>query len=172
METKRLHIRKAKPTDFDDYIKMRNSEFVLKYNAMKVLKDEEVKQELLKYSQSQEVLFLEEKALGKVIGAVFLQPDSLRYQVDAVMLSYYLNEEYAAKGYMSEALKAIIDHLFNEKKAEVVSARVFSDNIPSQKLLQKLGFVKEGCIRRCVKGYRDVVHDDMLFSILKEEYKQ
>lgn len=52
---------------------------------------------------------------------------------------------------MKEALRAVLHELFTEEDLEVVAARVFTGNIASEKLLRSLGFVYEGCIRRCVR---------------------
>ena len=37
--------------------------------------------------------------------------------------------------------------------------------------LEKLGFQREGVLRRAVKGYGGVVFDDVLFSLLREEWE-
>ena len=91
--------------------------------------------------------------------------------MNSLTISYYLGEEYASKGYMTEALREIIRFTFEDRKAEVLSVRVFKENIASRRLVEKLGFVYEGCIRKCVKAYGDIVYDDMIYSILKEEYE-
>ena len=172
METERLTIRNAKPIDVDDIFEMRSSEFVLKYNAMETMTYEQAKAQVDKDTMSENVFYLELKDAGKVIGTIYLEEDSLRYGVNSISLSYYLNENYARKGYMTEAMGRIIKYIFDIRQVDVISARVFSENIASQRLLKKLGFVNEGCIRRCVKGYKDVIYDDLIFSMLREEYQR
>ena len=72
---------------------------------------------------------------------------------------------------MKEALRAVLHELFTEEDhLEVVAARVFTGNIASEKLLRSLGFVYEGCIRRCVRTSESEIRDDMQFSLLREEY--
>ncbi|WMJ23733.1 GNAT family N-acetyltransferase [Paludicola sp. MB14-C6] len=170
MQTDRLNIRQATIEDFNDYIEMRNSEYVLQYNAMKKLTDEQAMKNLKEYSNSENAFLLHLRENNKVIGAVFFEEDALRYGVNSICLAYFLNEKYASNDYMTEALSCILEFLFEIKKVDVVSARVFAENEASKALLQKLGFIKEGCIRKCVKGYRDIIFDDFIFSILKEEY--
>lgn len=53
---------------------------------------------------------------------------------------------------------------------DVISVRVLCENTASMHLVEALGFQKEGVIRRCLKGYQGIVYDDMIYSILKEEY--
>ena len=56
--------------------------------------------------------FLEEKSSGKLIGAVFLEDDDLRYGVASKSVSYFLDEAYSQKGYMKEAMQALLAKLF------------------------------------------------------------
>ena len=67
---------------------------------------------------------------------------------------------------MYESLKIVIDKLF-EQGIEVISARVFEDNFASKKLLEKLGFELEGCLKKAVKDKHGIVHNDMLFALFK-----
>lgn len=168
METKRLILREPCTADAQSIMEIRNSEFVLRYNAMCPYSLERTAQQLERDREL--MLVLERKEDGKVIGAAFASADGLRDQVNAYDLAYYLAEEESRKGYMSEALTALIDQLFADG-AEVVSARSFRENTASRALLQKLGFVYEGCLRRAVRGYREIVYDDCFYSITKEEYK-
>ena len=162
IETSRLILRCGFIDDVVDVMEFRNSEFVLKYNCMNIASESQV---FIEISNS---LVLYEKELNKVIGIVSIHQDDLRYGIKSMCLSYYLNEKYTCKGYMSEALQAIINQLF-DMDCEVISARVFADNEASKALLKKLGFNHEGTLKYAVKGYGDVIHDDCLFSIVKEE---
>ncbi|MDF2487222.1 MAG: hypothetical protein K0R46_3390 [Herbinix sp.] len=170
METERLILRVAKPGDEEDLFEIRNSEFVLKYNCMKIITKEELQEQITKDMESEDTYCIELKESSKVIGKVDIDPDTLRYGVKALGLSYYLGEEYSSKGYMTEALKEMIRYAFEERQAEVLSVRLFKDNGASGRLAEKLGFVYEGCIRRGVKGHQDIIYDDMIYSILREEY--
>lgn len=163
-ETKRLIIRHGKSEDVQDVLSFRNSEFVLKYNAMTVSNEEMV----LKEIESSLVLY--EKHLQKVIGIISIEEDALRYGIKSRCLSYYMNESYTKQGYMYEALSTVILELF-EIGCDIISARVFVGNDASKRLLEKLGFIHEGTLRHAVRGYKGIVYDDQLFS-LKKENKQ
>lgn len=80
-----------------------------------------------------------------------------------------MNEKYTEKGYMSEALNDFTDYIFSHTSTEMILARVFKENKDSAKLLERLHFTYEGCIRKCVKGYNDIIYDDLLFSLFKDE---
>ncbi|MDD3243283.1 MAG: GNAT family N-acetyltransferase [Eubacteriales bacterium] len=170
IQTHRLTLRPPRAADADDIYEMRSSEYVLRYNAMRPMNPQETAEMVLRDEGSPRTVYLEHKSERKVIGAIFLEDDDLRYGVTSLCFSYYLNQAYASHGYMTEALSAVIAHCFDALCAEVVSARVFQGNIASMRVLETLGFTREGCLRRCVKGYGGVVYDDTLFSLLREEF--
>lgn len=172
METQRLILRTPRLGDENELYDIRNNEFVLKFNCMKKLTLLELQEQIEKEIEENNVFYLELKENHKLIGMIAIEADSLRYGVNSLCISYYLGEEYASKGYMTEALSEIIRYIFEERQAEVLAVRVFRDNMASRRLVEKLGFINEGCIRRCVKGYQDVIYDDMIYSILKEEFEQ
>ena len=64
-------------------------------------------------------------------------------------------------------LRLIFDFVFGKIKAERASAFVSKDNEPSKKMLEKLGFVREGLLRH----YRDNGKDCYVFGMLKSECK-
>ena len=77
--------------------------------------------------------------------------------------------EEAGKGYMTEAVQALMEMLF-EQGVQVLSLRCYAENAASVKLAEKLGFVKEGCIRYAVSDRNGVVHDDCIYSLIREDY--
>ena len=171
LQTPRLILRKPEPKDVDDHLEFACSEFVLHYNAMTPPTREKAEARFAEAPDDGFVLVMEEKATGKVIGMIYTEEDSLRYGVESREFSYYLREDRARKGFMKEALHALIGHLFEAEKLDCVSARCFAPNIASQRLLESLGFRRDGIVRRCVRGWGDTVFDDCLYSLMREEFK-
>ena len=171
LETKSLILRKPELTDIDDYLDFVNSEFVNRYNAMSPVNREKAERQFSQAKDDLSVIAIALKETGKIIGMIYAGEDSLRYGVAPREFSYFLREEQSRKGYMKEALAALIDHFFGEEKLDCVSARCFVPNIASQRLLESLGFTREGVVRKCVKGYQDTVFDDCLYSLMKEDWK-
>jgi len=172
LETDRLILRPPTSLDVDDYMEFRNSDFVLRYNAMTGTTREESLAQFANCATQQDTFALELRESGKVIGMIYTEEDSLRWGVASKELSYFINEAYSRQGYMKEALSAVIAHLFSEDNLECVAARSFAPNIASQRLLESLGFHRDGLIPRCVKGFGGIVYDDTLYSLLRERYSQ
>lgn len=82
---------------------------------------------------------------GHVIGSFGLHKTSLRCSDDfpgkkVQELGYVLSKDYWGKGIMTEILSAAIQKWKEEKKADVLTAIVFSDNLASMHVLEKCGF--------------------------------
>ena len=169
IETERLTLCTPRPEDAPAMLAIRNSEYVLRYNPMTPWDLPRMEKQILEEAQSGQALYIDEKATGQLIGGVWLEPDELRYGPTAFTLSYYLSESAAGCGYMTEALTAVLPYAFGHLGAEVLSARVFTPNRASARLMEKLGFTHEGTLRHAVTTPAGVTYDDMLFSILRHE---
>lgn len=61
-----------------------------------------------------------------------------------IEVGYDLQPEYWRKGYMSEALTAILAFSKKELETTKVIARIYPDNIASINIAKKVGFVRTG----------------------------
>ena len=171
LETNRLILRAPQVSDATAYTAIHNSEFVLRYNAMNPTTSERMAAKFQDPAYLAQTVFLEEKETGELIGAIFWEEDSLRYGVASMDLSYFIAENQSRKGYMKEAMQALIRELFEKESLDCVSARAFAVNTASRALLKSLGFQENGVIPHCVKGYGDVVFDDVLHTLFPVNLK-
>jgi [ribosomal protein S5]-alanine N-acetyltransferase len=80
------------------------------------------------------------------------------------------NDAERGNGYMKEALSEIVKYGFEKMNLHRIEAFIGPTNIPSLKLVDSLGFVKEGHLRE--HYFKDgKVEDSVLFSLLKTEFK-
>jgi len=110
--------------------------------------------------------FLIEKKDGTKIGAIACVPKGSIFEINYGLISGERN-----KGYCTEAIKIIVDHIFLSKDTVRVQAHTDARNEASQKALEKAGFKREGIVR---KGFfiRGEWRDCYLYSILREEWKE
>ena len=78
-------------------------------------------------------------------------------------------EPYWNKGYCTEAVMILVDFLFLSKDIIRIQAEANPRNLASQKVLEKVGFIKEGIIRKSV-FIRGKWRDGILYSILRDEW--
>ncbi len=90
---------------------------------------------------------------------------------DLLEISCILSPNERSKGLGTEATELMVDYLFLSKDIVRIQAHTLSENIVSQKVLQKAGFKKEGIIRKSVFS-RGEWKDRTLYSILREEWKE
>lgn len=70
---------------------------------------------------------------GKIIGSINAIFDYFEDEKDVPMFNYAIDNRYVNKGYMSEALKTVIDYFFKEVKANKVICGCCIGNIASKK---------------------------------------
>jgi len=82
-----------------------------------------------------------------------------------------ISKEHRNKGYAAEAIKLILQYMFLELRYQKADAYVYSFNEPSIKLHEKLGFVKEGRLRKNI--YTNGKYFDLeLLGMTKEEFEE
>ena len=168
LETQRLILRNLKGTDLQAYLRFRNSEFVLRYNAMARQSTEEAEEYIRNNLTNDRHVAIARKDTDAFVGMIYVEQDSLRYKANSLQVSYWLGEPYSAQGVMTEALGALVQYLLSRDDVNSITARVFADNPGSGKLLRRLGFLQEGRLHQAVLGYDGILHDDLLFSLRKE----
>lgn len=86
-------------------------------------------------------------------------------------IGYDLSPAAWGQGYMSEALRRVLEFGFGEMDLNRIEAIVYTENTASLKLLERHGFVREGLMREelCRNG---VYYDHWLFSLLRREWPQ
>lgn len=63
---------------------------------------------------------------------------------DAPSIGYWLGKKYWGQGYMTEALRALIAHVFALSAVDAIHCGAFADNIGSLRVQEKAGFVHAG----------------------------
>ena len=82
-----------------------------------------------------------------------------------------VGREHRRRGYATEAVLLVLKYYFEELRYQKCLVGVHSNNPASVALHEKLGFVREGTLRRAVyTGGR--FHDQHLYGMLKEEWEQ
>jgi ribosomal-protein-alanine N-acetyltransferase len=81
-------------------------------------------------------------------------------------ISYALFPEHWGNGFAGEAVSKVISYGFKELGLMRIGAVVFVENRASNKLLTKLGFIKEGVLRNYMYQ-NDIPFDTNIYSLLK-----
>ncbi len=144
----------------EDFHRISNSQFVLQWMDDWEMTLEQVKNLLTYFMRGYEVKDPEKapyifgiwhKETKRFIGICGFGPkDELGGEAE---IAYFLDEQYANKGYMSQFVKKAIGFYFDMTNKPYISAMVDEKNLPSKKLLDKMGFVfhvvhdPSGCLK-------------------------
>jgi len=88
-------------------------------------------------------LFVFHKEAGQLVGAITL--DNIRRGPSQVgTIGYWVGQQYARQGFMSEAIIAMVAHAFGVLDLSRVESACLPDNLASRGVLEKAGFKYEG----------------------------
>lgn len=172
IETNRLILRKVTLDDAKDMFSYLSDSEVVKHMGLEPYQTvEDVHGEIEWYQSILEAKTgirwgITLKSSDTIIGSCgFLNRTQKHFRTE---VGFELNREYWGKGIAQEALQAVVIHGFQHMELERIEALIEPDNFPSQKLVENIGFVKEGLLRHyeftCGK------FDDLLiYSLLKED---
>ena len=111
---------------------------------------------------------VEEKSTGKPIGFVgwYRAHPVLEY----LDIWYVLGDPAArGKGYGSEAVGLLIDHLFETQTVERIGATCDIENVPSYRLLERLGFRREGTLLASL-FHHGKWHNIHIYGVTRKEW--
>jgi ribosomal-protein-alanine N-acetyltransferase len=173
IETERLLLRKSGIEQlnfvFNNYSDEELSTFLGAYTDTELATDKErFKQGFTSYNRSVVIFHLLDKTDNKVIGACAFHNWYAIHQRTEIGYDMKL-DEYKQKGYMTEAVKAIIHYGFTKMNLNRIEALVSPKNIPSFKLIANMGFSQEGVLKEHY-NVDGVLEDSFLFALLKSEY--
>ncbi len=174
IETERLLLRDLNPEEYNTLLSSENDGEINSFFGFTT--EEQLKEEknrfakgLTTFNKSFKFFFIVEKQSNKTIGWCGYHTWYLTHS--RAEIGYMLNaDEHKGKGYMTEVLKPIIDHGFNNMNLHRIEAFVSPNNEPSLKLMKGFGFTKEGTLREHYFK-NNKMEDSAVFSLLRKEYE-
>ncbi len=117
------------------------------------------------------VLFRVDPAEGaSIIGRIALT-GVMRGAFMSAHLGYWIDEEHQRRGYMTEAVRAVVRFAFDVLGLHRVQAAVMPHNAASLRVLEKLGFRKEGESPRYLQ-IAGKWADHAVFAVTAEEWPE
>jgi ribosomal-protein-alanine N-acetyltransferase len=105
-----------------------------------------------------------QKNRNHAIGMIGFRPDGHKWE-----LGYVLTRAYWGKGYMTEAVKALVDWALKQSEIYRVWAVCDLENRASSRVMEKAGMTKEGVLRRWSvhPNISEEPRDSYCYSIIK-----
>jgi len=123
-----------------------------------------------KNGQAYVLLVTERGDANTIIGRVALT-GVLRGAFQNAYLGYWIDESRQNRGLMTEAVRAVTAFAFESAGLHRVQAAVMPRNRPSQRVLEKVGYRREGVALRylCIAGTWE---DHILFAMTADEWTE
>ncbi|KAK7308853.1 hypothetical protein RJT34_05137 [Clitoria ternatea] len=165
MDESGMSLRPFKACDAEDFLKWASDDRVTRYLRWNSITS---KEEALAYIQNVAMPHPWRQSIcidDSSIGYVSVKPEAGDYRCKA-HISYAVAAEYWGQGIATEALKRAIPIVFKQFPQLLrLEALVELDNIASQRVLHKVGFLREGLLRSYAFS-KGQIKDFLIFSFL------
>ena len=175
IETERLILRRFRKEDVDySYSNWMNDSEVTKYLRWTAYENVEGARDYIDYvinGYNEECYHwvIISRDIDQSIGAISVVETC--YEIDLVHIGYCLGKKWWHKGYMSEALAAVIEFFFEQIGANRVESCFDPRNANSGKVMAKCGMKYEGIHRQADRNNQGIC-DKVMYAILAEEYRR
>jgi ribosomal-protein-alanine N-acetyltransferase len=174
LESDRLMLRKMSLEDAPDLFEYASDSQVAQYTTWtphKSLEDSQIflNSILAKYQNHESYDWgIIHKGDGKLIGTCgFVNWVSPHHHAE---IGYALSRPYWGKGYMPEAVKAVLAFGFQKTNLNRIEGRCKLPNHSSARVLEKVGMKYEGILRQQMFS-KGSFHDMKLYAILREDWE-
>lgn len=107
------------------------------------------------------------KSNNKMIGTIELYNYYPHFKAE---LGYSINPAYWGNGFATEAAEEVLAYGFEFLDLKRIEAGTFLNNFQSQRVCEKLGFIKEGVARCGYVRYDGKVFDKLIYGMTLDEY--
>jgi len=172
LHTKRLLLREVSKLDAQALMQIRQSDAVMEFIDRPRMKNLEEAyafiENIISSVEKNESIFwviAEEENPDLMIGSIgFWRIEKQHYRAE---IGYLLHHDHWQKGFMKEAAAAVITWLFDNTQAHSIEANLDAHNTGSVKLLESLGFEREGYFRENY-FYKGQFTDSALYSLIRK----
>ena len=160
LTTSRLTIRRFRPADADDLHEYLSDPQVYRFEPGEPLDHELASRKAADMAASPDFWAVELRGAGKVIGQLYLKQIEPAEHLTCE-LGYILHPSYQRQGYGSEAAAALVRHVVTTGGMHRVVAHCNPENAASWKLLERIGFRREGLLKQNIFFRRDATGEPL-----------
>lgn len=173
LETERTMLRRFKTSDVQDLYEYLSDEDVVRFEPYDVQTIDEVQEEAQRRVEDGKFWAVCLKENGKVIGNVYFA----KQDFDTWELGYVFNKKYQGQGYATESARRLIEYGIENWGIRRIVAMCSPLNIPSWKVMEKLGMRREGHLLQNIYFKRDekgqpIWLDTYQYGLLASEVKE
>lgn len=110
-----------------------------------------------------------DQSLNKIIGDITCS-NIVRGVLQSSFVGYKMDEQHNSKGFMTEALAHTAQHVFEQMKLHRIEAHIMLQNTASQRVVEKLGFQREGISKSYLK-INGAWEDHYRYALINHQYE-
>ena len=154
IETGRLIIRRFKVLDYADLHEYLSDPSIYLYEPGQPINLQQARELAAERSRGDAFRAVILKSENRLIGHLVLEPVE-PHELQTWELGYIFNRRYHGHGYATEAATALVAQALADPSIHRIRARCNPENVASWKLLERIGFTREGYFRKCGFFRRD-----------------
>ena len=173
LETRRLILRRFSIADATAHYELRSNEEAMEFMDRPPCESKEAAQKDIKethqnFRDKKGIWWvLADKRNNKFIGYIGFK--DIDQKNKSAEIGYVLHPDYWASGWMTEAVKAVLDFVFEELNLHRIIGNINPNNEASRGLLKKFGFQKEAYFRQDYYFNGEFL-DSEIYGLLSSEY--
>jgi ribosomal-protein-alanine N-acetyltransferase len=180
IEAERITLRSYQAGDGQWYYAMsqKNRIHLTQYEADNVVMSieseqdaEDVVRELAAEWKAQNCFFMGafDQETDEFVAQVYVGP--VNWDVPEFEIGFFVDKDHEGQGYVTEAVRAAMDFIFEHLKAHRVSMECDDTNKRSVRVAERCGMVREGHIRENKRNLDGTLSGTLHFGLLKREYE-
>lgn len=174
LSSNRLILRRFKNSDLEAFVAYRSDPDVARYQDWENYSEAQGKEFIQEQSQQDVDIpgtwlqtALELKETGTLIGDCAIH--TLESDPRQIELGFTLSHQHQGYGYAQEALQCLLNFIFGALNKHRAIAITDTKNIPASRLLEKIGFRREGHFIKNI-WFKGAWGDEFLYAMLQEEW--
>ncbi|SFB94417.1 ribosomal-protein-alanine N-acetyltransferase [Bacillus sp. OV322] len=175
LKTERLVLREIKESDANDLFASFSRDDVTKFYGQDSMREIEQARKLIEFfaesrRNKRGIRWgIQRKGQNGLIGSIGFNNIALSHK--RAEIGYEIHPDFWRMGFASEAIEAVLSYGFFHMELNRIGAIVYIENDASNRLLQKLGFEKEGVLKEYMHQ-NNRFYDVTMYGLLKDQFEE
>lgn len=169
----RIYVRDLSYNDLEDFYQYGKDPKVGPSAGWKPFLSKDVAEKVLSGQIfSKQVYAIAQKDTNRLMGTISIYDNGIRKYNRVKTIGFSLGSKYWNHGYMTEAVKLMIEYIFTHTNCDVIEVGHHSDNYNSKRVIEKCGFTYDGRLCKYKVLYDGRLVDADFYSMTSEDYER
>jgi len=109
-----------------------------------------------------------DKISGEFVAQVYI--GVVNWDTPEFEIGFFVDQDHEGQSYVTEAVRTALDFVFNHLQAQRVSLHCNTTNLRSQRVAERSGFTREGCLRQNRRQPDGSFSDSLVYGLLRHEW--